>query len=105
MELIVCLLYLAQYCFPQQNKYVLFTLEYCHGEICHIHMMCNVGKDSLTLRMLNKQFNRRHFEILFLICHFSPENKETICMKCQNLFSEKSKQKYRQFVVCCISPE
>ena len=53
----------------------------------------------LTLSTLSKIFSRRHFEIFFL---FFPENsfryfmqivsKETICMKCQNLFSGKSKK-------------
>ena len=38
----------------------------------------------LTLSMLGKNLNRRHFEIIFLIF---PENRqETICMKCYSLF-------------------
>ena len=51
---------------------------------------------SLMLYMLGKIFSRRHFEILFFFL-FSQEigfgiscklsSEETICMKCQNLFS------------------
>ena len=43
---------------------------------------------TLTLSTLGKIFSRRHFEIFFL---FFPE-KETICMKCQILFSGKNKK-------------
>ena len=31
--------------------------------------------------------------------------KETICLKYQSLYSGKNKKKYRQFVICWISPE
>ena len=32
-------------------------------------------------------------------------NKETICMKYQNLFPGKNKKKYKQFVMCWIDLE
>ena len=38
-----------------------------------------------------------------ILCKLSP--LETICMKCQNLFSGKNKKKYHQFVVFWINPE
>ena len=47
--------------------------------------------------MLGKTFSRRHFDFFFyfsqligfdISCKLSPE--ETICMKCQNLFSQKN---------------
>ena len=41
----------------------------------------------LTFSTLSKISSRQHFEIFFL---FFP--METICMKCQNLFSEKNKK-------------
>ena len=53
----------------------------------------------LALSTLGKIFSRRHFEIFFLFsqktgndisCKSSP--KETICMKCQILFSGKNKK-------------
>ena len=52
----------------------------------------------LTHSMLGKIFSRRYFEIFFLFsqktdfdisCKLSP--METLCMKCQILFSEKKK--------------
>ena len=55
----------------------------------------------LTLSMLGKIFSRRHFEIYFLLfsqkigfdmlCKLSPP-KETICIKCQILFSGNNKK-------------
>ena len=54
----------------------------------------------LTLSTLGKIFNRRHFEIFSyfskktgfdISCKLSPGPVETICMKCQILFSGKSK--------------
>ena len=30
---------------------------------------------------------------------------ETICMKCQILFSEKKKKKKKKIIVCCVNPE
>ena len=56
--------------------------------------------DHLTLSTLDKIFSRQHFEICFL---FSQESgfdiscklsQETICMKCQILFSGKNKKYY-----------
>ena len=64
---------------------------------------------TLTLSILSKIFGRRHFEIYFLyflylkyISYFSQKTgfdiscklspKETICMKCQILFSGKNKK-------------
>ena len=53
-----------------------------------------------TLCMLGKNFSRQHYEILFYfsprkqnlttLCKLSP--KETVCMKCQILFSGKNKK-------------
>ena len=41
-------------------------------------------------------------KIRFVIsCKLSPE--ETVCIKCQILFSRKYKKKYSQFVICWIS--
>ena len=54
----------------------------------------------LALNTLGKNFNRRHFKIFFLFfqkigfhtsCKFSP--LETICMKCQSLFSGENNKK------------
>ena len=56
----------------------------------------------LKLSMLVKNFSRRNFEIFFfsnisqktgfISCKLSVSPKETICMKCQSLFLEKSKK-------------
>ena len=37
-------------------------------------------------------------------CPVAVITKETICMKCQILFSEKNKKKYDHFVICGITP-
>ena len=65
----------------------------------------------LPLNMLSEKFSRRHFGIVVFFSHkigfdmsFRLSPKETICMKCQSLFSRKNKKKNRQFVVCRISP-
>ena len=63
---------------------------------------------------LNKNFSRWHFEIFFLfflenwfdiLCKLSP--METICIKCQILFSGENtwKKKMSQFITCRISQE
>ena len=70
-----------------------------------------------TLSMLGKNFSRRHFEIYIYISYFSPKiwgfdiscklsPQETICIKCQSLFSGKNKKNIpkSQFVVCWICP-
>ena len=59
----------------------------------------------LTLSTLGKVFSRRYFEIFFL---FFPEkgfdisckvsSKETICMKCQILFSGKNKKNKKNII-------
>ena len=58
------------------------------------------GRKKITLNTLGKNFSRPHFEIFFLIffqkigfdtsCKLSPY--ETVCMKCQSLFSGKNKK-------------
>ena len=55
----------------------------------------------LTLSMLGNYFSRRHFEMFFLIIpskyaltfHANCLLGETICMKCQSIFSGKNKKK------------
>ena len=42
------------------------------------------------LSMLGKNFSRQRFEIFFFF-FFSEDSKETVCMKCQILFSGKKK--------------
>ena len=54
---------------------------------------------------LGKIFSRRNFEIFFLFffqkTRFDISCKlETICIKCQILFSEKNEKKYNQPVIC-----
>ena len=49
----------------------------------------NTPVTGLTFSTLGKIFSRRHFEVFFL---FFPEKQETICMKCQILFSGKNKK-------------
>ena len=60
---------------------------------------------SLTLRTLGKIFSGRHIDIFSYFphktsfdvsCKLSP--LETICMKCQNLFSRKNKKKNHQLM-------
>ena len=46
----------------------------------------NTPVTGLTLSTLGKIFSRRHFEVFF------PEKQETVCMKCQILFSGKNKK-------------
>ena len=73
-------------------------------EIMYDAIYAHEDNDSLSFNalhvglMLGKKFSRRNFEIFFLFlfqkicfdisCKLSP--KETICMKCQSLFSEKN---------------
>ena len=66
----------------------------------------------MLLSMLGKIFSRRHIEIFSsfsqktrfdISCKWSP--METICMKCQILFSRKNKKKYHQCVICQICPD
>ena len=62
--------------------------------------MPHIGCGELTLNTLGKIFSRQHFEIFFsyfsqktgydISCKLSP--KETVCMKCQILFSGKNKK-------------
>ena len=86
---------------------IIWTIACCTvGGLCY-----NSSTDLLMFNMLGKKVSRQKFEIFFLFfsrkyfdisCTLSPE--ETMCMKCQSLFSGENKKKY-QFVVCWIYPE
>ena len=62
------------------------------------------------LSMVSKYFIRWHFEI-FCFLYFPKKTgfgiskcvvlEETICLKCQSLFSGKNKKKYHHFVISC----
>ena len=60
-------------------------------------MKIRPSKTGLTLDMLVKNFSRRHFEIFFILFlerqDLTLHPKETICMKCQILFSRKTQEK------------
>ena len=58
----------------------------------------NLCSSFLTLSTLGKNFTKRHIDFF---SYFSQKTMETICMKCQILFSGKNKKKeYHHFVVC-----
>ena len=63
-------------------------------------------KHGLTLSTIGKIFQQTpHWNIFPIKQDLTFHAKERICMKCQNLFSVKSKKNITQFVVCWISPE
>ena len=63
------------------------------GEILTLSMLGKITADDIL-----KYFSYFYRKIGFAIsCKLSPQ--ETICMKCQSLFSGKNKKKY-QFSVC-----
>ena len=53
------------------------------------------------LSMLGKSFSRQHFEMFFIFDLENSSLKETVCMKCQSLFSAKNKRKK----ICLSSAE
>ena len=65
-----------------------------------VAIKAHITQEHLTLSTLGKIFSRQHFEIFFsyffqktgfdISCKLSPE--ETICMKCQILFTGKNKK-------------
>ena len=75
--------------------------EKLFNAICIIILYMNIaqGEGKFTRSSLGKIFSRRHFGIFFssfsqktgfdIPCKLSP--METICMKCQNLFSVENK--------------
>ena len=75
------------------NVRVLAFVELCFHQL-HKHIRCCYLFD-ITLSTLGKIFSRRHFYFsqkkgFHISCKLSP--METICMKCQNLFSGKNKK-------------
>ena len=90
---------------PSLNKsaYILYPM---------VDLLVALQYFALTLSVLGEKFTN---DILKYFSYFSQKTgfdfsctlspQETMCMKCQSLFSGKNKKKYHQFVVCWISPE
>ena len=63
---------------------------------CHQFIVCWINPES------DKGWNSLESEFFYTLV---ANPLETICMKCQILFSGKNKKKCHQFVVCWINPE